>query len=165
MRCSTPFEHTYYMHIALELAKNAAKQGEVPVGAVLVDENGMIIGRGKNSPIGLLDPTAHAEILALREGAEKKGNYRLTGTTLYATIEPCPMCAGAMVHARVERLVFGASDPKTGACGSLYNLVDDIRLNHRIVVVRGVLESEARGLIQDFFRKRRKRRGEVPKRP
>ena len=164
MRCSTPFEHTYYMHIALELAKNAAKQGEVPVGAVLVDENGIIIGRGKNSPIGLLDPTAHAEILALREGAEKKGNYRLTGTTLYATIEPCPMCAGAMVHARVERLVFGASDPKTGACGSLYNLVDDIRLNHRIVVVRGVLESEARGLIQDFFRKRRKRRGKVPKR-
>lgn len=159
------FDHAHYMRIALELARSASVAGEVPVGAVLVNAHGMVIGKGRNSPISQMDPTAHAEILALREGARNSGNYRLIGTTLYSTIEPCPMCAGALIHARVRCLVYGAPDPKSGACGSLYNLVDDIRLNHRIQVIHGVLEDEARELLQDFFRRRRKKGGEVPKRP
>ena len=160
-----PFDHTHYMRLAIDLARSAAKRGEVPIGAILIDAHGTIIGRGQNSPIEQMDPTAHAEILALREGARAMGNYRLVGTTLYSTIEPCPMCAGALLHARIGRLVFGAPDPKAGACGSLYNLVDDVRLNHRITVIKGVLEDEARALIQAFFKKRRKKGGEVPKRP
>ncbi len=123
------------------------------------------MGRGRNSPISLNDPTAHAEIMAIRDGASRICNYRLPGTTLYVTIEPCPMCAGAIVHARISCLVFGAKDPKSGACGSLYNLVDDIRLNHHVEIISGILEQEARELIQEFFRRRRKKSGEVPKRP
>lgn len=155
----------YYMKIALDLAKEAFSSEEVPIGAVLVGEDGEILGRGKNSPIHQNDPTAHAEILALRDGARRVKNYRLLGTTMYVTIEPCPMCAGALLHARVKRLVFGASDPKSGACGSLYNLVDDRRLNHRLSITRGILEDETRELIQIFFKMRRAERGEVPKRP
>ena len=143
------------MKKALQLAQQAAERGEVPVGAVLVGEEGEILAEAFNQPISLCDPTAHAEILALREGARKLGNYRLLGTTLYVTLEPCPMCAGALVYARVKRLVFGAFDPKTGACGSVYNIVCDERLNHRLEVSGGVLEEEARALLQRFFKERR----------
>jgi len=148
---------TRFMAMALRLARKAGEQGEVPVGAVLVDSDGNVIGSGCNSPIALNDPTAHAEIMALREGAKRVSNYRLSGTTMYVTIEPCPMCAGALVHARVKRLVFGTKDPKTGACGSLYNLVDDKRLNHCLVVTGGILAEEARRLLQAFFQARRGR--------
>ncbi len=158
-------DHEYFMKQALGLAREAEAHGEVPVGAVLVGPGGDILGRGRNSPISLNDPTAHAEIMAIRDGASRICNYRLPGTTLYVTIEPCPMCAGAIVHARISCLVFGAKDPKSGACGSLYNLVDDIRLNHQVEIISGILEQEARELIQEFFRRRRKKSGEVPKRP
>lgn len=144
------------MEIAVRLAGESARSGEVPVGAVLVDENGEILAKARNMVIELCDPTAHAEIMAIRRGAEKAGNYRLTGATLYVTIEPCPMCAGALVLARIRRLVFGAADPKTGACGSLYNIVMDSRLNHRIDIGGGVLEDRCRAVMQDFFRERRK---------
>ncbi len=143
------------MREALREAEKAFREGEVPVGAVLVSEKGEIIGRGHNRPISLCDPTAHAEILALREGARRLGNYRLLGTTLYVTLEPCPMCAGALVYARVKRLVFGARDEKSGACGSLYDIVRDSRLNHRLEVAEGLLAEEARKLLQEFFRLRR----------
>ena len=129
-----------FMERALELARKAFEKEEVPVGAVVVDESGRILGEGFNQPISLLDPTAHAEILALREAAQRLGNYRLTGCTLYVTLEPCPMCAGALVYARIRRLVFGAFDPKSGACGSLFNIVQDPRLNHQLEVSGGVLE-------------------------
>ena len=145
-----------YMELALEQARMAARQGEVPVGAVLVDERGQVLARACNMPIKQCDPTAHAEILVLRQGAKRVGSYRLTGTTLYVTIEPCPMCAGAMVLARLKRLVYGVQDPKTGACGTLYNIVQDSRLNHRMEVSRGILAEECRSLIQAFFRKRHK---------
>ena len=151
------------MKEALSLAAEAGKAGEVPVGALVVGPGGEVLGRGRNRPVSSSDPTAHAEIVALREAAARTGNYRLTGCTVYVTIEPCPMCAGALVHARVERLVYGAPDPKAGACGSLMNIVGDPRLNHRVEVTAGVMEEEARALIQGFFRKRRKG-GEVPKR-
>ena len=163
------FEHLktdeYYMQMALKLAKEAGGKNEVPVGAVIVASSGNIIGMGYNSPIASKDPTAHAEIVAIREASRKLGNYRLLNTTMYVTIEPCPMCAGALIHARVKRLVFGAHDPKGGACGSLYNLVHDTRLNHRLDVKGGVLAHRARDIIQAFFKKRRMTRGEVPKRP
>ncbi len=158
-------DHEYFMRQALGLAREAEARGEVPVGAILVGPGGDVLGRGGNSPISCSDPTAHAEIVAIRDGAARVGNYRLPGTTLYVTIEPCPMCAGAIIQARISCLVFGAKDPKGGACGSLYNLVDDIRLNHRVEIVSGILEEEARGLIQGFFKRRRKKSGEVPKRP
>ena len=145
-----------FMEIAIRLAEESGQRGEVPVGAVLVDEAGNIISKASNMIIELCDPTAHAEILALRQGAVNTGNYRLTGTTLYVTIEPCAMCAGAMVLARIRRLVFGAHDPKTGACGSLYKIVDDLRLNHRIEVECGVLKDGCRAVVQDFFRAKRK---------
>jgi len=143
-----------FMSRALELAREAAGRGEVPVGAVLV-KDGQIIAEASNQPIGLNDPSAHAEILALRRGGECLGNYRLPGTTLYVTLEPCPMCAGAMVHARVARLVFGAADPRTGAAGSVLNIADHPALNHRMAVVTGVCAAEAGQLLKDFFAARR----------
>jgi tRNA(adenine34) deaminase len=139
---------------ALVLAAAASGSGEVPVGAVLA-RDGQVIARAANAPIGRNDPTAHAEILVLRAAGERIGNYRLTGTTLYVTLEPCPMCAAALVHARVSRLVFAAADPKTGAAGSIMNLVQDPRLNHRIEVVGGLMSERAATLLQDFFRARR----------
>ena len=144
-----------FMKRALRWARMGAAQGEVPVGAVLVAEDGEILAEGYNQPISLCDPTAHAEVLVLREAARRLGNYRLLGTTLYVTLEPCPMCAGALVYARVRRLVFGAYDPKAGACGSVYNIVNDERLNHRLEVRGGVLAEEAADLLKSFFRERR----------
>ncbi len=146
------------MKHALNLAIRAREKDEVPVGAVLVNKQGEIIGEGYNQPISSHDPTAHAEIMALRHAAKRLNNYRLPETTLYVTIEPCTMCAGAMIHARIARVVIGATDPKTGACGSLYNLIDDPRLNHRIDTTIGILEEECRTLIQTFFQEKRKGR-------
>ncbi len=143
------------MAMAIELARKAENVGEVPVGAVLLSPQGEILAGEYNRPIGMCDPTAHAEILALRKAAAKIGNYRLTGSVLYVTIEPCAMCAGALVHARVARVVIGAMDPKSGACGSLFNIVCDHRLNHRVEVISGVLEQECQGLMRDFFKKKR----------
>ncbi len=148
------------MEIALEEAAAAAREGEVPVGAVLVKE-GEVLARDHNRTISLCDPTAHAEILVLREGAKKLGNWRLLGCDLYVTIEPCVMCAGAMVQARIRRLIFGARDEKGGAL-TLYGISADGRLNHRVEVVEGVRAEEARALLQEFFRGLRS--GEVPKR-
>jgi len=144
-----------YMRQALELARQAQAAGEVPVGCVVVRE-GRVIGSGWNQPIGSADPTAHAEIVALRAAGRALANYRLTpGCTLYVTLEPCPMCAGAMVHARVGRLVFAAADPRAGAAGSVFNLVQSETLNHRMEVRGGVLAEESRALLQAFFRDRR----------
>ncbi|MCX5905795.1 MAG: tRNA adenosine(34) deaminase TadA [Deltaproteobacteria bacterium] len=143
-----------YMHLALEEARRAGEEGEVPVGAVLVRE-GKIIARGHNRPITLSDPTAHAEILALREGAAKVGNYRLPGSRLYVTVEPCVMCAGALLQARVMRLVYGAEDWKGGGVHSLFSLLEDQRLNHRVEVKSGVLLEECREILQRFFKDKR----------
>lgn len=143
------------MRIALEEAKSAGEEGEVPIGAVLVS-GGEVIGRGRNRPVVLSDPTAHAEIQALREAAARIGNYRLSGSTLYATLEPCIMCTGAILQARIARLVFGAEDSKGGAVSSLYSLLGDSRLNHRVEVTSGVLEEECRELLRRFFQERRK---------
>jgi tRNA(adenine34) deaminase len=142
------------MAAALDEARQGLVAGEVPVGAVVVVE-GEIVGRAHNAPVALADPTAHAEILALRQAARKRGNYRLTGATLYATVEPCPMCCGAALHARVGRLVYGAADPKAGAVDSLYRLLDDARLNHRVSTRGGVLERDAVQLLKTFFEARR----------
>ncbi len=143
------------MGLALEEAQAGLAAGEVPVGAVLVGEGGKILARTFNRPIGLSDPTAHAEILALREGARIRGNYRLLGSSLYVTIEPCIMCVGALLQARLRRLVFGASDPKGGACVSLYRLPEDTRFNHRLEVAGGVREAECQEMVQEFFKARR----------
>ncbi|MCC5869595.1 MAG: tRNA adenosine(34) deaminase TadA [Gammaproteobacteria bacterium] len=142
------------MSRALALAQEAQAHGEVPVGALLLagDE---VIAEGWNQPIGLHDASAHAEMLVLREAGRKLGNYRLSGTTLYVTLEPCPMCAMAMVHARVQRLVFGAPDPRTGACGSVMNLVQHDVLNHRLEVTGGVMAEECGALLRGFFAARR----------
>jgi tRNA(adenine34) deaminase len=150
-----------FMQRALMLARRAESEGEVPVGAVVV-LGGRIIGEGWNRPIGLLDPTAHAEIVALRDAASRVGNYRLPGSTLYVTLEPCPMCAGAIVHARVVRVVYGADDPKGGAAGSVFDLLPtDHRFNHTVAVKSGVLQQHATDLLKDFFRrKRRQHQGE-----
>ncbi len=145
----------FYMAEALEEARQALAAGEVPVGAVLVGADGRILGRGRNLPISNQDPTAHAEIIALRAAAGSLGNYRLPGTALYVTIEPCIMCVGALLHARVRRLVFGAPDPKGGACISLYRIPEDDRLNHRVEVTGGIREAECRELVQEFFKQRR----------
>lgn len=142
------------MSQALALARTAAASGEVPVGAVLVYE-GQVIGRGFNRPIGDCDPTAHAEIVALREGARRLGNYRLPGATLYVTLEPCVMCAGAIVHARLQRLVYGAADPKTGAAGSVFDIFGSGRVNHVVSVEGGILAGESAGLLRAFFQARR----------
>jgi tRNA(adenine34) deaminase len=139
---------------ALELARDAEREGEVPVGAVVVDESG-IIGEGFNRPIGLSDPTAHAEILALRAAAHKLGNYRLTGTTIYVTLEPCLMCAGALVAARVKRLVFAARDLRFGAVRSKFRAADSDLLNHSLAIEEGLLAVEATELITTFFESRR----------
>jgi tRNA(adenine34) deaminase len=143
-----------FMRLALELAEAAGHAGEVPVGAVVVKE-GEIIGKGSNSREASGDPTAHAELLALREAAKAVGTWRLIGTTMYATLEPCPMCAGGLVAARVSRLVFASADRKAGACGSLYNLCADPRLNHELSVERGVLGEEAGELLAEWFLARR----------
>jgi tRNA(adenine34) deaminase len=135
---------------ALALARAARDRGEVPVGAIVVDD-GAIIGRGGNAPIASNDPTAHAEIAALREAAIVFGNYRLPGCTLYVTLEPCAMCAGAILHARISRLVYGARDPKTGACGSVVDLFAEPRLNHHATAEGGVLADECGKLLSDFF--------------
>jgi tRNA(adenine34) deaminase len=140
---------------ALELAAAAGAAGEVPVGAVLVGIDGRVLGEAANASIAENDPTAHAEILALRQAARRVCNYRLPGTTLFVTLEPCAMCAGALVHARIERLVYGAPDPKSGACGSVLDIVRDARLNHRIEVHGGVRQQEAAALLKEFFRARR----------
>lgn len=146
-----------YMQIALQLAEQAALAGEVPVGAIVVS-NDAIIGRGHNAPVGTHDPTAHAEIQAMREAALFLGNYRLVGCTLYVTLEPCAMCSGAIQHARIARLVYGASDPKTGACGSVINLMAEARLNHHAEVTGGVLAADCGALLSCFFAERRKMR-------
>ncbi len=145
---------TIYMQRALELARRAEEEGEVPVGALVVRE-GQILGEGWNRPIAAHDPTAHAEIRAIRAAAASVGNYRLVGTTLYVTLEPCAMCAGAIVHARVARVVFGAPDPRTGAAGSIFNLLQTEQLNHRAEVIGGVLEEESASMLRAFFRRRR----------
>ena len=144
------------MEEALALAAEAARDGEIPVGAVVVDRDGVVIGRGRNRrETG--DPLGHAEMYALREAARIVGDWRLEGTTMVVTLEPCAMCAGALVNARVERLVFGAFDPKAGFCGSLGNLVQDSRLNHRLEVESGCEEERSRALLQEFFRNMRAR--------
>jgi tRNA(adenine34) deaminase len=143
-----------FMARALELARQSAAAGEVPVGAVVV-RNGAIVGSGSNHPISAADPTAHAEIQALREAGRTLENYRLSDCTLYVTLEPCAMCAGAMVHARIERLVFGAADPKSGAAGSVFDLVHSAQMNHRIVTSGGILAQECGTLLRDFFHSRR----------
>ena len=149
-----PDEH--YMELALREAERAAREGEVPVGAVVVRDR-RVIARAHNCPIRLSDPSAHAESLALRRAGRKIGNYRLEGCTLYATIEPCAMCAGAILLARVDRLVFGAHDPKTGAAGSVLSVIGNPRLNHHPEVVSGILEDRAARLLRDFFRAARER--------
>lgn len=154
--CGVPAtrEDAAYMRRALELARNAEAAGEVPVGAVLVLD-GVAIGEGWNRPIGSSDPTSHAEIEALRAGARQLGNYRLGGSTLYVTMEPCPMCAGAMIHARVGRLVYGAPDLRAGAAGTVIDVLAGPAANHRVAVTGGVLADECRELLQAFFRARR----------
>ena len=143
-----------FMRLALAEAEKALLAGEVPVGAVVV-RGGEVIASSHNGPVGLKDPSAHAEILALRRAAEAEGNYRLAGTTLYVTIEPCLMCAGALIHARVSRLVFGAPDPKGGAVVSLYEVLGEGRLNHRVEVTGGVLSEACGEILSRFFREKR----------
>lgn len=148
-------QDSIYMHQAISQAHNAWALGEVPVGALVV-KDGEIVATGFNQPIGTHDPTAHAEIMALRAAAEILGNYRLPGCELYVTLEPCVMCAGAMMHARLARVVYGAPDPKTGACGSVVNLFEQEKLNHHTEVVGGVLAEECGTLLKEFFAERRR---------
>ena len=143
------------MHYALDLADKAEALGEIPVGAVLVDEKDNIIGEGWNLSIVQSDPTAHAEIIALRNGAKNIQNYRLLNTTLYVTLEPCTMCAGAILHSRIKRLVFGATDYKTGAVGSRFHFFDDYKMNHTLEITSGVLAEECSQKLSAFFQKRR----------
>ncbi len=145
----------HYMLQALDLAKLAAQADEVPVGAIVV-KDGVIIGRGSNAPISSHDPTAHAEITAMRDAAKHLKNYRLVGCTLYVTLEPCAMCSGAIQHARIARLVFGANDPKTGACGSVVNLMAEAKLNHHTEITGGVMATECGATLSEFFKARRK---------
>lgn len=147
-----------FMRAALDLARQARDAGEVPVGAVVV-KNGAIVGRGYNRPISAADPTAHAEVMALRDAACHLGNYRLTDCVLYVTLEPCTMCAGAIFHARIARLVYGAKDSKTGACGSVIDLPAETRLNHHALATGGVLAAEAGELLKQFFAERRRATG------
>ena len=148
-------DHETFMALALEEAKKAGQIGEVPVGAVLVAQNGKILSAAYNQTIKMADPTAHAEVLALRQAASIICNYRLLNTILYVTVEPCIMCMGAIVHARVSTVAFGTFDPKWGAAGSLYNFTQDDRLNHQVEVLTGILEEDCRKLMQDFFRSKR----------
>lgn len=143
-----------FMSRALELARTAEAAGEVPVGAVIV-KDGVIVGEGWNRPISTNDPTAHAEIVALRAAAQNLGSYRLLDTTLYVTLEPCAMCAGAMVHSRVKRLVYAATDPRAGAAGSVFNIVQHSALNHRLEIVSGVMAQECAAVLRGFFAARR----------
>jgi tRNA(adenine34) deaminase len=143
-----------FMSRALELARMAEAAGEVPVGAVIVKDH-QIIAEGWNRPIGLNDPSAHAEMLAMRSAAQTVSNYRLLDTTLYVTLEPCAMCAGAMVHARVKRLVYAATDPRAGAAGTIFNITQHEALNHRLEVLGGVMAEECAGVLRDFFQARR----------
>jgi len=145
------------MRLALDLAEEAGRNGEVPVGALIVAPDGRIVGRGFNQPIGRHDPTAHAEVMALRDAAVTLENYRMPGCTLYVTLEPCVMCAGAIMHARIARVVFGARDPKTGVAGSVIDLFGETRLNHHAEVAGGVLADTCGGLLSGFFAARRKR--------
>ncbi|GIX04217.1 MAG: tRNA-specific adenosine deaminase [Planctomycetaceae bacterium] len=142
--------HETWMQSALDLARQAFDEGEVPVGAVIV-HRGRIIGTGYNQREQLKDPTAHAEMLAITQAAESLGDWRLLDCTLYCTLEPCPMCAGAIIQARVPRVVYGAADPKAGACHSLFELLSDNRLNHRAQVIGGIMQHDCRALLQDFF--------------
>ena len=151
---STDFNHQYWMQKALTLAVKAEAEGEVPVGAVIV-KNGKIIGQGFNQPILKCDPSAHAEIVAMREAGQHVKNYRLVDTTLYVTLEPCAMCAMAMVHARIKKLVFAAKEPRTGAGGSLYQLLQHSGHNHQIEVVEGVLQEDSAAMLKRFFKARR----------
>ncbi|HMD95800.1 MAG TPA: tRNA adenosine(34) deaminase TadA [Terriglobia bacterium] len=144
-----------FMRAALGEARRAAREDEVPVGAVVVRER-RVVARAHNRPLHLIDPTAHAEILALRRAARKLGNYRLPGCTLYVTIEPCAMCVGAIVQARIERLVYGARDLKAGACGAALKVLNHRKLNHRVDVVSGVMAGECAAVIQRFFERKRK---------
>ncbi len=153
----TPEEDVRFMRLALREAERALDEDEVPVGAVIVDREGRVVGKAHNQRETLKDPTAHAEMIALTQAAEAAGTWRLDGASIYVTLEPCPMCAGALVNARVSRLVFGARDPKAGACGSLYDIVRDRRLNHRLAVEEGVGAEEAGDLLRGFFRSRRGR--------
>ncbi len=150
-------EHQHFMQIAIALAQEAGAEGEVPVGALVV-KNGLIIGRGYNAPIKQHDPSAHAEIRALRDAAKNTGNYRLIDCTLYVTLEPCAMCTGAIQHARIAQLVYGASDPKTGACGSVIDLMAEDKLNHHAQVTGGILEEECGALLTAFFKERRNKK-------
>ena len=143
-----------FMRMAIEQAEIAEENGDVPIGAVIVHQ-GQIIGKAYNQREQLADPTAHAEIIALTQAAAAIENWHLHGCTMYVTLEPCPLCAGALVLARIDRLVYGCSDPKTGACGSLYNIVQDQRLNHRVEITSGVLADECSEILQRFFAKRR----------
>ena len=147
-------EDEKWMNLAIEQAIKAQDEDEVPVGAVLV-KDGLLIAKAHNQPISTNDATAHAEIQLIRAAGKKQENYRLTGTSLYVTLEPCAMCLGAMMHARIERLVYGAHDPKTGACGSSENLIDENCFNHKIDLVSGVLENECKQLLKKFFISRR----------
>jgi tRNA(adenine34) deaminase len=146
--------HEPWMRAALDLAAQAFEEGEVPVGAVIVHQD-RIIGTGYNQREQLCDPTAHAEMIAITQAAEELGSWRLADCVLYCTLEPCPMCAGAIVQARIPTLIFGAADPKAGACQSLYQITDDPRLNHRAVVLGGVLQAECRAILQEFFAQQR----------
>ena len=148
----------HWMQHALLLAARAEAAGEVPVGAVLVND-GVCIAEGWNQPIARHDPTAHAEIVALRQASKAANNYRLPGTTLYVTLEPCPMCAGALVHARVKRIVIGTMDPRTGAAGSVFNILDSAKLNHRVEICHGVLQEECAKLLRNFFVEKRNKTG------
>ena len=149
-----------FMREALGLARQAGAAGEVPVGAVVV-RDGAVVGRGHNRPIASRDPTAHAEVMALRDAAERVGNYRLADCILYVTLEPCAMCAGAIMNARISRVVYGAADPKSGACGSVVDLFVENRLNFNATVAGGVLAGEAAKLLQDFFSTRRRAGSDV----
>lgn len=149
-----PEDDVRFMSEALMLARSGAEHDEVPVGAVVVVD-GQIVGRGFNQPIGKHDPTAHAEVMALRDAAVHLGNYRLLGATLYVTVEPCAMCAGAIQHARIGRVVYGTKEPKTGACGSVVDLFAEARLNHHAAVEGGLMAEESAALIASFFQRRR----------
>lgn len=146
--------HEPWMRRALDLARRAFEEHEVPVGAVIV-QDGRILGEGYNQREALHDPTAHAEMIAITQAADNLRSWRLVGCTLYVTLEPCPMCAGAIVQARIPIVIYGAADPKAGACHSLYHLTDDARLNHRATVIGGVLHEESRSLLQEFFTQQR----------
>ncbi len=157
-------DHKYYMALALVQAARAYELEEVPVGAVLVDESGSVIAEAYNSPISLCDPTAHAEIVAIRRAAGVIGNYRLTGTTLYVTLEPCSMCMGAILHARLKMVVYGTTDPRGGAAGSVMDLTRVPSLNHYVIVKGGILQEDCRDILQSFFKERRRQRAVAKRR-